>query len=422
MEWARSTARRRTWRGSPSYGVRSGVITSQNMRPTPCSSGRQGSTANVPGSGIAIMSDSSIALKPVIEDPSKPMPASNASSSSAALIEKDFSWPRMSVNQKRMKRMLRSSTSALTSSAVFGRSGPIAADHTQALIAPPSTAGQTRRSVAGDGGDELRYVFGFLALVEHRGHLAQPARAAFLDRVQHERLAPGGRGDVVAHTHVEVGPGASDGLRRFERVTDRAGVREQVAAGLLFGVEVHAADPDAGLARAVGGDHDRGHGEAERDQHDDSERDEDLPALGARQALHTRSKGGQIFVTLGIVVLIAFGLAVPAVVIAANGSSKASVGVGGVHLNAEEQTGRDLFAHACAVCHTLEATKSVGRTGPNLDVRVGDDIATSAGRKALVLNAIEEGRARGLGQMPAMLYQGKEAEDVAKFVAAVAGH
>ena len=37
-------------------------------------------------------------------------------------------------------------------------------------------------------------------------------------------------------------------------------------------------------------------------------------------------------------------------------------------------------------------------------------------------NAIEEGRARGLGQMPALLYQGKEAEDVAEFVAAVAGH
>jgi len=37
-------------------------------------------------------------------------------------------------------------------------------------------------------------------------------------------------------------------------------------------------------------------------------------------------------------------------------------------------------------------------------------------------NAIEEGRARGLGQMPALLYQGKEARDVANFVAAVAGH
>ena len=36
--------------------------------------------------------------------------------------------------------------------------------------------------------------------------------------------------------------------------------------------------------------------------------------------------------------------------------------------------------------------------------------------------AILEGRAEGLGNMPAMLYQGKEAEDVAAFVAAVAGH
>ena len=55
-------------------------MTSQNILPTPCSSGRHGSTANVLGSGIAIMSDSSIALKPVIELPSKPIPASNASS------------------------------------------------------------------------------------------------------------------------------------------------------------------------------------------------------------------------------------------------------------------------------------------------------------------------------------------------------
>ena len=66
------------------------------------------------------MSDSSIALKPVIDEPSKPMPPSKASSSSAALIEKHFSWPRMSVNQKRMKRMSCSSTIALTSSAVCG--------------------------------------------------------------------------------------------------------------------------------------------------------------------------------------------------------------------------------------------------------------------------------------------------------------
>jgi mono/diheme cytochrome c family protein len=143
---------------------------------------------------------------------------------------------------------------------------------------------------------------------------------------------------------------------------------------------------------------------------------------GARQALHTESKVSQRSVTLAVVVLFAFGLAVPAIVLAFNGDHKASVGSGGVHLNAKEQKGRELFAHTCAVCHTLSATKSVGQIGPNLDVRVGSDISTAAGRKALVLNAIEEGRARGLGQMPALLYQGKEAEDVADFVAAVAGH
>ena len=143
---------------------------------------------------------------------------------------------------------------------------------------------------------------------------------------------------------------------------------------------------------------------------------------GGHEVLHSRSKGGQRMVTLGIVVLIAFGLAVPAIVMAFNSAHKASVGVGGVHLNADQQKGRDLFAKGCAVCHTLAAVKSVGRVGPNLDVRVGEDIATPAGRKALVLSAIAEGRARGLGQMPALLYQGREAEQVASFVAAVAGH
>ena len=143
---------------------------------------------------------------------------------------------------------------------------------------------------------------------------------------------------------------------------------------------------------------------------------------GARQALHTDSKAGQRGITLAIVLLFAFGLAVPAIVLAFNGDHKASVAVGGLHLNAQQERGRELFARSCAVCHTLAATKSVGRIGPNLDVRVGADISTAAGRKALVLSAITEGRARGLGQMPAGLYQGKEAEEVADFVAAVAGH
>jgi mono/diheme cytochrome c family protein len=143
---------------------------------------------------------------------------------------------------------------------------------------------------------------------------------------------------------------------------------------------------------------------------------------GAREALHTESKASRRTVALVVVVLFAFGLAVPGLVLAFNSADKASVAVGGLHLNGEEQKGRELFARSCGVCHTLAATNSVGHIGPNLDVRLGSQIATPAGRKALVLSAIAEGRARGLGQMPALLYQGKEAEAIADFLAAVAGH
>jgi mono/diheme cytochrome c family protein len=143
---------------------------------------------------------------------------------------------------------------------------------------------------------------------------------------------------------------------------------------------------------------------------------------GARQSLHSESKVTQRLVALGIVVLFAFGLIVPTLVLAHNGDDAASVAVGGVHLNAEQQHGRELFAHTCATCHTLAATKSVARVGPNLDILLGSTIPTVAGRRALVLSAIAEGRARGNGQMPALLYQGRDAESVADFVSAVAGH
>jgi hypothetical protein len=55
----------------------------------------------VSGSGIATMSDSSIALNPVIDDPSNPIPSSSASSTSLGVTAKLFRWPSMSVNQRR---------------------------------------------------------------------------------------------------------------------------------------------------------------------------------------------------------------------------------------------------------------------------------------------------------------------------------
>ena len=89
-------------------------------------------------------------------------------------------------------------------------------------------------------------------------------------------------------------------------------------------------------------------------------------------------------------------------------------------LSAQQQKGRELFSHSCSLCHTLAAANAVGRIGPNLDKLIPG--VAASGRNAFVLSAILEGRARGKGQMPALLYQGKEAEDVASFVAAVAGH
>ncbi|MCL2769841.1 MAG: hypothetical protein FWD42_07010, partial [Solirubrobacterales bacterium] len=84
---------------------------------------------------------------------------------------------------------------------------------------------------------------------------------------------------------------------------------------------------------------------------------------GARQALHTESKLSQRAVTTGVVVAFAFGLVVPALVMAFNGAHKASVAVGGLKLDAAQQHGRELFARSCVTCHTLAAVKSVGRTG-----------------------------------------------------------
>jgi mono/diheme cytochrome c family protein len=72
-----------------------------------------------------------------------------------------------------------------------------------------------------------------------------------------------------------------------------------------------------------------------------------------------------------------------------------------------------LFNDKCATCHTLDDAGAVGQVGPNLD-----ELAPPA---PLTLNAIQQGRARGRGQMPAQLYDGQDAKDVAAYIALVAG-
>ncbi|MBW3607555.1 MAG: cytochrome c [Actinobacteria bacterium] len=108
--------------------------------------------------------------------------------------------------------------------------------------------------------------------------------------------------------------------------------------------------------------------------------------------------------------IVLFGLVVPALVLLGD---QASAGPNGETLSAELTEGRQLFFERCAMCHTLDDAGAVGRVGPDLDV-----LAPS---KSLTLNAIKEGRARGMGQMPAQLLEGAEAEAVAEYIEAVAG-
>jgi hypothetical protein len=114
------------------------------------------------------------------------------------------------------------------------------------------------------------------------------------------------------------------------------------------------------------------------------------------------SRTGRRLIAVSVaVVIVGLGVAVPLAVGLVNGDNHAKNAPGGVELSASAERGRSLFA------------KAVGKVGPNLD--------SLRPPKALVLDAIAKGRARGNGQMPAGLLQGQDATDVANFVAAVAG-
>ncbi len=118
--------------------------------------------------------------------------------------------------------------------------------------------------------------------------------------------------------------------------------------------------------------------------------------------------------------LLAFGVAVPALVLSHNADAQSKDAPGGVELTASQQHGRKVFAKNCATCHTLAASNSVGRVGPSLDAII-PPIADKKARIAFIDDAIKNGRARGQGQMPRGLIDGTDAAEVADFVATAAG-
>lgn len=134
----------------------------------------------------------------------------------------------------------------------------------------------------------------------------------------------------------------------------------------------------------------------------------DLPGERRREPKAVR----RLFALSMVVLFVGFGVAIPAVALIADSNAEDEVR-GGVDLTNAQAHGRELFTHNCATCHTLAASNAVGVVGPNLDVLRPNE--------ALVLNAVEQGRARGQGQMPAKLVTGQDAKDVASYVASVAG-
>jgi len=140
-------------------------------------------------------------------------------------------------------------------------------------------------------------------------------------------------------------------------------------------------------------------------------------AFGGRRRESERAPGPTrrgrraVAVVVGAVVVV-LGVVVPALVIAA-GRDHSRKGPGGVELTSAETQGRDVFKDRCGTCHTLQAANAVGKVGPNLD--------QLRPPPPLTLNAIQRGRARGQGQMPAELVTGDEARNVAAFITKVAG-
>jgi mono/diheme cytochrome c family protein len=114
-----------------------------------------------------------------------------------------------------------------------------------------------------------------------------------------------------------------------------------------------------------------------------------------------------------ILAVLILGFAIPAAVIATVEARNDIPSANVSNLTAAEKHGRELFGRRCAICHTLKAANAVAQVGPNLDER--------RPTKALALDAIHRGRAQGNGQMAADLVEGKDADDVASFVAKAVG-
>ena len=137
---------------------------------------------------------------------------------------------------------------------------------------------------------------------------------------------------------------------------------------------------------------------------------------GARERLHGQSRRGRRgwFVAFAVIAIL-FGIAIPVLASVGVKDSRNQVPQSDIaDLTPAQEHGRRLFAEYCRLCHTLKAANAVAAVGPNLD--------QLRPTKALVLNAVHNGRARGNGAMARDLVVGQDAQDVANFVSKAVGN
>jgi cytochrome c6 len=122
------------------------------------------------------------------------------------------------------------------------------------------------------------------------------------------------------------------------------------------------------------------------------------------------------FVLFGIVVLL-FGVGIPAWALTQEGSESASP----ESVPSSLEGGKELFVTNCGACHTLAEAGTDGVIGPDLDDLLAPPSASApdpATIKPRVLAAINGGVG---GRMPKGVVSGQQADEVATFVAQVAG-
>jgi mono/diheme cytochrome c family protein len=135
------------------------------------------------------------------------------------------------------------------------------------------------------------------------------------------------------------------------------------------------------------------------------------PKVARRKAQGRKSIGAQT--ALFLAALLVLGIGIPVYAIATDRDRRSIPEANVAELTPLQEKGRELFGQRCRNCHTLKAANATAKVGPTLD--------EPPRPKALVLDAIEKGRAAGNGNMPAAIFEGEEAEAVAEFVAVASG-